>query len=202
VARALIHEKKMTINPGTWGFAMDGICDGIADVTLILATGIYLLRSVGKSERYQRLVDIEAVEAKDAKENSIWSRLKNLQMQWFMPIVINVVIFGCTFGICSGIWNYFMYNYSILFDTELIAQTEHQQAIQLAVLKSPIMWLVVFMWRWINAVSMIQLFLVAVLYDKAAEFLTASRQHGSLIILMASLITYLHYTYALANISV
>ena len=37
----------MTIKPSTLGFAMDGICDGIADVSVIIAVGFYLLRSAG-----------------------------------------------------------------------------------------------------------------------------------------------------------
>ena len=93
-----------------------------------------------------------------------------------------------------------MYNYSLLFDTDLIAKTEHQQNIQLAVLKSPIMWLVIFMWRWINAVTMIQFFVVAILYGKAEEFLNIMRQHGSLMVLTAAIISYLHFTYALNKI--
>lgn len=200
VARAAANQKTMTINPNSWGFAVDGICDGIADVAVIIGTGIFLLKSVSHStESYQRL-DTKSEAINDPKA-TIWSRLKNLKMQWFMPIVLKVVQFAVTFGACSGLWNYFMYNYSILFDTDLIAQTEHQQAIQLAILKSPIMWLVIFMWRWINAVTMIVFFSVAILYNKSDEFLNVMKQHGWLIVLTASVISYLHYIYALSNIS-
>lgn len=196
------NELKMTIKPSTLGFAMDGICDGIADVSVIIAVGFYLLRSAGNqnTDNYKRIKDEESAESKEIKV-SLWSKLKNLQLQWFMPIVGKTILFACIFGISSGIWNYFMYHYSILFDTDLIAQSEHQQAIQLAVLKSPIMWLVIFIWRWINGVTMIEYFIIAILYDKADEFLNGMKQHGSLVVLTASILTYIHYSYALDKIA-
>ena len=192
----------MIIKPGTLGFAMDGICDGIADVTVIIAVGFYLLRSVSNqnTDNYKRIKDKESAELKEINV-SLWSKLKNLQLQWFMPIVGKTFLFACIFGMSSGIWNYFMYHYSILFDTDLIAQSEHQQQIQLAVLKSPIMWLVIFIWRWINGVTMIEYFIIAILYDKADEFLNGMKQHGSLIVLATSLLTYIHYSYALDKIA-
>ena len=189
----------MTLKPSTWGFAMDGICDGIADISVIIATGFYLLRTVGQNtDNYRKLKDEESQEE---IKISLWTKLKNLKLQWFMPIVGKTFLFACIFGICSGIWNYFMYNYSILFDTDLIAQTELQQQIQLAVLKSPIMWLVIFIWRWINAVTMIEFFVIAILYNKADEFLNAMKHHGSLVVLTVSIITYTHYCYALDKIA-
>ena len=62
------------------------------------------------------------------------------------------------------------------------------------------MWLVIFMWRWINAVTMIELFIVAILYGKAEEFLNFMKLHGCLIVLTATGISYLHYSYALNKI--
>ena len=123
-------------------------------------------------------------------------------MQWFMPIVTKTVLFGVTFGICSGLWNSFMYNYSQLFDTDLIAISEQQQMIQLAVLKSPIMWLIIFIWRWMNAVSMIEFFICAILFKKAEEFLDLMYQHGPLLVMSVSIITYIHYIYAFNKISI
>ena len=107
------------------------------------------------SDNYKRLLDMNNIE----KGNKKLSKCRHC-----IAIILanKVILFACIFGICSGIWNYVMYNYSILFDTYLIAKTDHQQNIQLAVLKSPIMWLVIFMWRWINAVTMIEFFVVAI----------------------------------------
>ena len=212
------NEKKLVLTPGTQGFAVDAVCDGIADVAIIIATGIYLLKSisnaktassttVNSSTSYKPLKDLEtaAVDPKSKmsgeSKSSIWKRLSNLKMQWFMPVVVNVVVFACVFGISSGLWNYFMYNYSILIDSDLIASTERQQVVQNAVMKSPIMWLVIYMWRIINAVSMIQFFVVSILYDKSYEFLAFMKHHGFIIILTAAFISFGHYNYALANIS-
>ncbi len=201
------HEKKLTLSPGTAGYTVDAVCDGIADIAIIVATGIYLLRSISTSNsnaNYKPLKDLEANKDKDlaaSAPTSIWKRLSNLKMQWFMPVVINVTVFACVFGISSGLWNYFMYHYSILFDSNAIAITEHQQDVQNAVIKSPIMWLVIYMWRMINAVSMIQFFVVSVLYNKSYEFLAFMKQHGIIIILTATFISFAHYQYALVNIS-
>ena len=47
------------MNPESWGFAIDGICDGVADVAVILAFGIYLLKSMSITDQnkdgYDRL---------------------------------------------------------------------------------------------------------------------------------------------------
>ena len=184
----------------------DGICDGIADVAVIIATGFYLLKTMShyNSDNYDRLVDVEQ-NSKDStsngESNSLWTRIKRLKIQWFMPVVIKVTIMCIIFGLCSGTWNYFMYNYSMLFDTDLIAQTEHQQWIQLMILKSPIMWLIIFMWRWMNAVTMMQFYMVGIVFEKTDEYLNFVKQHGALILASLALATYLHYIYSLANIS-
>ena len=151
------------MNPESWGFAIDGICDGVADVAVILAFGIYLLKSMSITEQnkdgYDRLgtifkkyifisyidiltrmrkqeiwlnlfikkliitVDVEQanidhdLKKEKKKEHSnrsisrFWSWFKSLKMQWFMPVLTKVVLFAILFGSCSGIWNYFMYNY-------------------------------------------------------------------------------------------
>ncbi len=200
VARAYMNEHMMKVKPGTWGYAIDGICDGIADVAVIFASGYYLLKSVSNCKDATTYSKLEQGD-NGTKPASFWLRLKSLKMQWFMPIAFKTVLFAITFGCCSGVWNYFMYNYSTLFDTTLIAQTEHQQNMQLAVLKTPIMWLVIIIWRWLNAVSMIQYFVIAILYNKVEEFLNFMKQHGPIIVLTASLISYLHYTYALYKIN-
>ena len=79
------------------------------------------------SDSYDRLIDVEQQDFKENIENnsksktiSLWSKLKTLKIQWFMPILIKVIGYSVIFGICSGTWNYFMYNYSILFDSDLI----------------------------------------------------------------------------------
>ena len=47
------------MNPDSWGFAIDGICDGVADVAVIFAFGIYLLKSMSSTDQnkdsYDRL---------------------------------------------------------------------------------------------------------------------------------------------------
>jgi hypothetical protein len=47
------------MNPDSWGFAIDGICDGVPDVAVILAFGIYLLKSMSNTDQnkdgYDRL---------------------------------------------------------------------------------------------------------------------------------------------------
>ena len=83
----------------------------------------------------------------------------------------------------------------------ILAQTDHQQWIQLMILKSPIMWLIIFLWRWMNAISMMEFFMVAIVFDKVDEYLNFVISHGVLILTSMALITYLHYIYSLANIS-
>ena len=86
-------------------------------------------------------------------------------------------------------------------DSELIAHTERQQLIQSMIYKSPIMWLVIFLWRWINSVSMMFIFMITVVFEKTDEYLNFVKSHGILILTTVTLITYIHYTYALAQIS-
>ena len=86
-------------------------------------------------------------------------------------------------------------------DSELIVQTERQQLIQSMIYKSPIMWLVIFLWRWINAVSMMFIFMITVVFEKTDEYLNFVKSHGILILATVTTITYIHYTYALAQIS-
>lgn len=131
-----MNEHTMTINPNSWGFATDGICDGIADVSVIIATGIFLLKALNRDNYVYSKLESGLVK-EDGKKSNLWSTFKDLKMQWFMPIVLKTFIFACTFGICSGLWNYFMYNYHILFDTDLIAQTQHQQTLQLGTIHKP-----------------------------------------------------------------
>ena len=108
--------------------------------------------------------------------------------------------FAWNFWILFIVFVYFFFK-SILLDSELIAQTERQLFIQSMIYKSPIMWLVIFLWRWINSVSMMFIFMITVVFEKTDEYLNFVKSHGILILTTVTLITYIHYTYALAQIS-
>ena len=129
------------------------------------------------------------------KMYSVLTRLHRLKLA-----MGKMILFGCIFGICAALWNYVLYKYSVLFDTDLIAKTEQQQNVQSEILKSPIMWLVIFLWQWVNALTMFQYFTIAILYDRVEEFLYVMRNYGSLVVFTVAIISFLHYNYALNKI--
>ena len=103
---------------------------------------------------------------------------------------------GIQFLVSSFFWNYFMYNYHIVLETDLYSGDRAVLTTQNEILKSSPMWMVCYFWRLVNPQTMTQIHLLAILYNKEIDFCISSQYLGYLPPLIVAFGSYTHLQYA------
>ena len=106
---------------------------------------------------------------------------------------------GVQFLMSSFLWNYFMYNYHNVLETDLYQGDVNTVAVlttQNQILKSSPMWMVCYFWRLVNPQTMTQIHLLAILYNKEADLCISSQYLGFLPPLIVAFGSYTHLQYA------
>lgn len=200
VARKQANDIKMIPNPGTDDYVVNGICAGLSYMFIVVALGVHLLRTSLTSTGYQwlRKVADDAQQSSSIKEKlSTRQNLSWAKIQWCLPMTWTMFCVGLHIDISSSAWNYFTFHYSILFDTDGIANSAAQQVVQNELMKSNSTWMVFYMWRLFNPSSIVQCILLSVLYNKVYEFVSFTKYLGFLILFILTIISYFHLAYML-----
>ena len=100
----------------------------------------------------------------------------------------------------SFLWNYFMYHYHLILETDLY----HGEAVntvniliqQNEILKSSPMWMVCYFWRLVNPQTVTQIHLLAILYNKETDLCIGTQYLGFLPPLIVAFGSYTHLQYA------
>ena len=158
MARRRRHQTRMTVEPGTFGYYFDGLCDAAADAALFLALWIFLFRNA------------ETTLPLDARRQSFWRSA--------LPTVRPVALVAGQVLLSAVAWNVALLRYTALLD--------------MTTLRSPAMWLVVFLWRLLNPHSLTQFVLLAIVCDRTKEYFSAVRLLGYAPVVLVALLSRTH----------
>ena len=104
------------------------------------------------------------------------------------------------FLMSSLFWNYYMYHYHLVLETDLyLGKPVNAAAVLVAqneILKSSAMWMVCYFWRLVNPQTVTQIHLLAILYNKETELCINTQYLGFLPPLIVCLGSYAHLQYA------
>ena len=126
------------------------------------------------------------------------NRFQNLWSSYKKPFLTMLCI-GIQFLMSSFLWNYFMYNYHNVLETDISQDQVNTVAVlstQNQILKSSAMWMVCYFWRLVNPQTMTQIHLLAILYNKEADLCISSQYLGFLPPLIVAFGSYTHLQYA------
>jgi len=201
--RSHSHSVGHIANPSSFGWAVDGVCDGFGDLLRFIAFGLVLHRmfSNGKiSGGGYQLMDIEANIICTARgseagmRKGMLGRLYQFWLNYRRPIIIMICI-ALQSLVSSILWNYFMINYHTVLETDQYAGDVNYREIvktQHDILQSSPMWMVCYFWRLVNPQNMTQLQLLAILYGKEVDFLLAFQFLGFLPPIIVGFGSYMH----------
>lgn len=205
--RSSSHSAGHIANPDSWGWFVDGFCDGFGDILRFVALAYHLQR-VWSSSRLPGGYSL--LEAKSSPDPNLPSGLRGrLYTKWIAykrPLTVMTLV-GLQSLLSSALWNYFMIHYHTVLETDSLAggNSHSSPAVAMAqnmVLKSSPMWMVCYFWRLISPVGMGQLQLVAIMYNLEAELVVAIKWLGYLPPVILGICTFLHLEYATSVVSV
>ncbi|TRY76889.1 hypothetical protein TCAL_09230 [Tigriopus californicus] len=205
VARARRSQVALLVEPGTFGYYFDGICDAIGDTMIFLAIITYCNRNYSIGAKHGNRLSYLRLDATSIS-NALPTINKPSCRSYFsfcrknQPAITLFICIACQALLSSMLWNFSLIKYHNLLETDLYAKNSSGILAQNTTLKSPAMWMIVYFWRILNPHSITQLILIAILYDKAFEYLTTIQYLGYIPILAIGFASQLYARYALSSI--
>lgn len=181
LARLRSANQAMTSEVGALGYYLDGVCDGISAVAILLVCMMLLKRHPPRQggNALQLPVICNKVESKlqESKESLLGGGGAGCGPRVPVPtraITITVVLFGFQTLLASVGWNHDITGYQQLLENGDGSHT----AKQLAVLQAASSWVLMWCWRVICFHTLMHCLLIAIFFDKLWEFLTHLRFVG------------------------
>jgi len=202
--RAHTHSVGHVANPDSWGWMVDGVCDGFGDIFRFIAFIFILHRALqntkGGSGGSYTLLDmgLDKGTQSGCLENSrvrtcLHRVYRFLQSHSKAIFIVGLVGFQSLFS--SILWNYFMINYHRVLETDQYWGDVNYRGVvetQAGILRSSSMWMVCYFWRLVNPQMITQIQLLAMLYNREVDLIVAVQFIGYLPPILVGLGSYLH----------
>lgn len=181
VARVRKHIKGERSETGTSGYYVDGICDTLGCVALIIGCFIYLKNNPPRRGYFP----LQAYVTPD-KDSGIIYKTKVTTKKVFRLICC----FSAQLMISSTAWNRYIALYQNMLERNNV--TKKQFIKQNIIFKSNWFFMVIWLWRLVNVHNMIHCLLLSIFCDKVWEFLRIMQYIGFVILLCIICITEMH----------
>ncbi|XP_011881420.1 PREDICTED: ceramide phosphoethanolamine synthase [Vollenhovia emeryi] len=185
VARTRLDIRGERSDVGSIGFFVDGICDGLGCVALIVALFVSLKRTVGYELPHRAV-----------SSNSAWKS----------PLC-NVTIVTLHFSLTSIAWNRFISVYQDLLDADDIPPMNRQDLYdrQTVVLRSSAFWAITLVWKMFNFHAIMDYVLLAIflpgdLRHRIDKYVRLTWLQLPAVLLLLVLVSELHYVHAYAYV--
>ncbi|KAL7736682.1 hypothetical protein ACLKA6_015547 [Drosophila palustris] len=180
VARVKKHIRGERSEIGTSGYYVDGLCDGLGCIALLLGMFFYL-----KNNPPRRGYSI--IPMSDSKsEPTMIPKMKATTRK----VAKNVISFTGQLLLSSTAWNRYIAVYQNMLEREDVSSSQYQ--CQNYVFKSTLFFCVAWMWRIVNVHALLHCVLLSIFCDKLWDFLRAIRYSGYIILLVAICLTEMH----------
>lgn len=180
VARTKKHILGERSEIGTSGYYVDGFCDGLGCIALLLGMFFYL-----KNNPPRRGYSI--IPMTDSKfEPMMIPKMKATTKK----VAKNVISFTGQLLLSSTAWNRYIAVYQNMLEREDVNSSQYQ--CQNYVFKSTLFFCVAWMWRIVNVHALLHCVLLAIFCDKLWEFLKGIRYIGYIVLLVAICVTEMH----------
>lgn len=207
VARARIHQVENISNFGSFGHFVDGVTDTLGTIAFMIGSLCFLKGQNLAKIAYNLLpawtneVSVANIKANGCITNGI-ANTKPIQIASATNRRI-CFVWGCfcvQVIISALLWERYVSGYYQLLESQ--PTTVEQALLQNQILKSSLMWIIIFFWKLSNALALVELFLLFVFVDKMWEFLTWIQYVGFFSLIGLALVTETHYYYAKTYIGI
>lgn len=180
VARARKNIKGERSEIGTSGYYIDGLCDAMGCVALLI--GIFVFLKNNPPRRGYMQLPVLTNETKERCESNIVYKARNVAQK--------VGCFTLQLLISSAAWNRYIAIYQDVLETNDVSRSEFLR--QNIVFRSSFFFCVAWFWRIVNVHNMIHCLLLSVFCDKLWEFLKAVQYVGFGVLLSVICVTEMH----------
>ncbi|XP_020295919.1 ceramide phosphoethanolamine synthase [Pseudomyrmex gracilis] len=205
VARTRLNIKGERSDVGSIGYIVDGVCDGLGCIALLIGIFFFLKRNPNRRAGYERLPTTWISLSSPSLSSSSSSPSPHCTVPSWKSPLYNVLMVGLHFSLSSIGWNRYITLYQDLLETDrrdvfLISQEDLYNK-QTAVFRSPSFWSITLAWKLFNFHAMMDYLLLAIFVDRVWEYVRLAWWQLPAVLLLLSLITELHYTNAYMEIS-
>ncbi|XP_067007185.1 ceramide phosphoethanolamine synthase [Anabrus simplex] len=184
-ARKNMHGENSEI--GSVGFFVDGMCDAIGTVALLVGCLVFLKNNPPR-RGYMQLQAIIPQVLDIAKDPGAGVAYKSKITS--KKVLHKLGCLGAQMLLSSTAWNRYIALYQNLLERHEV--TEQQAECQIQAFRSSLMWSVAWLWRMFNPHAFLNVMLVAIFCDKLWEFLRAIQYVGFIILLSLVCISEMH----------
>lgn len=181
VARARKNIKGERSEIGTSGYYIDGLCDAIGCVALLIGIFVFLKNNPPRRGYMQLPVLTNETKERCNENNGVYKAKK---------VARKVCCFTLQLLISSSAWNRYIAIYQDLLERNDVSNGEFLR--QNIVFKSSFFFCVAWFWRIVSVHNLIHFLLLAVFCDKLWEFLRAVQYVGFGILLSVICVTEIH----------
>lgn len=179
---------------GSIGYLVDGVCDGLGCIALVVAVFFLLKRNSNRRAGYERLSSNRKSAASLATQRDNGVSPPKISF-WNSPLY-HMLLVGVHFLLTSAAWNRYISVYQDLLETDdrpPLVTKEQFYARQTIVLRSPLFWAVALGWRIFNFHAAMDYMQLAIFLDRIWEYIRLVRWPAYVILLLLMFISELHY---------
>lgn len=183
VARVRKNIKGERSEIGTSGYYIDGLCDALGSVALLI--GIFIFLKNNPPRRGYMQLPVLTNESKERESNVVYKSKVTIK-----KVARKVCCFTVQLLVSSAAWNRYIAVYQELLERNDVSVNEFLR--QNIVFKSSFFFCVAWFWRIVNVHNMIHCLLLSVFCDKLWEFLRAVQYVGFGVLLSVICVTEIH----------
>lgn len=185
VARQRKHIRGERSEIGTTGYYIDGLCDGLGCIALMI--GIFVqLKNNPPRRGYTQLQAILPVSDAKNPESGVVYKVKVTTKK----VARKVLCFSGQLLLSSTAWNRYIAIYQDILERNDLQPSQYIK--QMFVFKSNWFLSVAWLWRIVNVHSMLHCILLSIFCDKLWEFLRLIQYSGFIILLVCICVTEMH----------
>lgn len=170
---------------GTAGYYIDGICDGLGCIALMIGIFVFLKNNPPR-RGYAQLQAIIPVSDPKQPDTGVVYKVKVTTKK----VVKKVLCFSGQLLLSSTAWNRYIALYQDMLERQKSSPLEQKR--QDFVFKSKMFFLVSWIWRVFNVHSLLHCVLLSIFCDKLWEFLRAIQYAGFVVLLVGVCVTEMH----------
>lgn len=173
---------------GSSGYIVDGVCDALGCLALIIGLYQFLARNSSRRWGYDKLLQLPVSSSIMEPGNGI-QKSSNIALR-------NVLLITVHLFLTSATWNRYIYLYQDLLETKYRTppiSRERLYARQTIVIRSLSFWIIALCWKFINFHAMMDYLLLAIFFDRMREYIRLVRWSSYVIVLLLVYVTEFHF---------
>lgn len=185
VARARKNIKGERSEIGTSGYYIDGLCDGLGCIALVIGFFIHLKNNPPR-RGYTQLQSIIPLNDSKSQESGVIYKVKVTTKK----VTRKVLSFSGQLLLSSTFWNRHISLYQDVLEGNNVTTTQYMS--QNFIFKSNHFFIIAWFWRIFNVHALLHYVLLSIFFDKLWEFLRFIQYVGYIAILLVTCITEMH----------